>query len=217
MIAVIFDMDGVIAHTNPTHDTAWRIFLARYGVEATDQELQEHMYGKHNSQILSYFLKRPLSKNEIAPLQFEKEAIFRELYRPIAQPLNGLLAFLNDLKSNQVKTGIATSAPVENLNLILEVFPIRPQMESLLSEADVTRYKPDPEIYLKSADNLGVLPAQCVVFEDSISGVQAGLSAGMKVVGVTTTYAPHELPPCHAYVADYAHVGFDFVQQILAN
>lgn len=217
MIAVIFDMDGVIVHTNPTHDVAWRIFLARHGAAATDEELQEHMYGKHNSHILSYFLKRPLSKDEIAQLQFEKEAIFRELYRPIAQPLNGLLALLDDLKLNQVKTGIATSAPVENLNLILEVLPLRPQMESLLSEADVTRYKPDPEIYLKSAAILGVPVAQCVVFEDSISGVQAGLNAGMKVVGVTTTYAPHQLPPCQAYVLDYENIGYDFVQQILAN
>jgi beta-phosphoglucomutase len=215
-IAVIFDMDGVIAHTNPTHDVAWRVFLQRQGVTATDAELYEHMYGKHNSYILSYFLKRPLTKSEIDALQFEKEAIFRELYRPVAQPMTGLLDFLNNLKQNHIKTGIATSAPVENLELILELFPIRHQMESLLSESDVTHHKPAPEVYLKSAQNLGVNPARCVVFEDSISGVQAGLNAGMKVVGVTTTYTPDQLPPCHTYVPHYEGIDTAFVEAVLA-
>ena len=217
MFAVIFDMDGVIADTNPTHDIAWRVFLERYDVFATDNDLRANMYGKHNSQILSYFLKRSLTQSEILDLQFEKEAIFREIYRPIAEPVKGFLHFLNDLKRNGVKTGIATSAPVENLDLILEVFPLRDKMESLLSERDVTRYKPEPDVYLQSAANLGVSPSQCVVFEDSISGVQAGLNAGMKVVGVTTTYTPAELPPCSAYVPDYQNIDFTFVQRLLTT
>ncbi len=213
MTAVIFDMDGVIADTNPTHDVAWRVFLERYGIAATNEELYNHMYGKHNSYILSYFLKRALTKIEIDQLQYEKEAIFRELYQPIARPVDGFLAFLDQLKKNGIKTGVATSAPVENLNLIVAAFSLRSQMESLLSESDVTRHKPEPEVYLKSAANLGVSPAQCVVFEDSVSGVQAGLHAGMKVVGVTTTYQPSQLPPCHAYIHNYENLDAAFIQQ----
>jgi len=208
-------MDGVIADTNPTHDVAWRQFLKRYGITPTDEDLRTNMYGKHNSQILGYFLQRTLTREEILQLQFEKEALFRELYAPIVKPVAGLLSFLTDLKNEGVKTGIATSAPYENLEMMVTQLPILGEvMESLLSERDVTQHKPQPEVYLKSAANLGVAPAQCVVFEDSISGVKAGLAAGMKVVGVTTSYSPDELPPCHAYVSDYLALNYDFIEDL---
>lgn len=214
--AVIFDMDGVIADTNPTHNIAWRKFLDRYAIIPTEEELQNHMYGKHNSYILSYFFKRNVITDELAQLQFEKEALFRELYASIAQPISGLLDFLVDLKQNRVKTGIATSAPVENLVMMVGQIPVLGEvMESMLSEQDVTQHKPNPEVYLKSAERLGVAPSQCVVFEDSVSGVKAGLAAGMKVVGVTTSHTADELPPCSAYINDYLEMNYEFIENLL--
>jgi len=213
--AVIFDMDGVIADTNPTHLIAWHQFLAKYNITATDEEMHTYMYGKHNSTILAYFFKREMTSEEVRKLQDDKEAMFRDIYTEIAQPIAGLMNFIGDLKSNNVKTGIATSAPVENLDAVLSRIPLRHQMESLLSERDVTRHKPFPDVYLKSATNLGVSPEQCVVFEDSISGVQAGLNAGMKVVGVTTTHSASELPPCAAYVGNYEALDFAFIKNLI--
>ncbi len=209
-------MDGVIADTNPTHNIAWRKFLDRYKIVPTEDDLQNHMYGKHNSYILNYFLKRELLTEELLRLQFEKEALFRELYTSIVQPLPGLLAFLADLNKNGVKTGIATSAPVENLEMMVAQIPfLNEVMSSMLSEKDVSNHKPHPEVYLKSAERLGVLPSQCVVFEDSVSGVNAGLAAGMRVVGVTTSHTSDELPPCSAYISDYTTLSFKFIQQLM--
>jgi beta-phosphoglucomutase len=215
-LAVIFDMDGVIADTNPTHDVAWRKFLTRYDIVPTDDDLQNHMYGKHNSYILNYFLKREIVADELLRLQFEKEALFRELYTDIAQPLPGLLAFLGELYQNGVKLGIATSAPVENLEMMVSQIPfLNEVMGSMLSEKDVSHHKPHPEVYLKSAARLGIDPSQCIVFEDSVSGVNAGLAAGMKVVGVTTSHTAEDLPPCSAYINDYLGLSFEFIQQIM--
>jgi len=216
-LAVIFDMDGVIADTNPTHNIAWRKFLDQYAIVPTEEELKNHMYGKHNSYILSYFFKKNVEGAELTQLQFEKEALFRELYTSIAEPISGLLPFLSDLKRNNVKMGIATSAPFENLDMMVERIPLLGQiMESMLSERDVTQHKPNPEVYLKSAKRLGVSPERCVVFEDSVSGVKAGLAAGMKVVGVTTSHGPSELPPCSAYIANYDELNYQFVKQLLS-
>lgn len=215
-LAVIFDMDGVIADTNPTHDVAWRKFLTRYDIVPTDDDLQNHMYGKHNSYILNYFLKREIVADELLRLQFEKEALFRELYTDIAQPLPGLLAFLGELYQNGVKLGIATSAPVENLEMMVSQIPfLNEVMGSMLSEKDVSHHKPHPEVYLKSAARLGIDPSQCIVFEDSVSGVNAGLAAGMKVVGVTTSHTAEDLPPCSAYINDYLGLSFEFIQKIM--
>ena len=213
--AVIFDMDGVIADTNPTHLISWKEYLLENNIEATDTDLVIHMFGKSNTYILEYFFKRKMEREEVERRQWEKEGLFRKVYEPIVKPLNGLLAFIDDLKANGVKTGIATSAPVQNLDMILRKVELRSKMESLLSWEDVVNHKPAPDVYLQSAKNVGVPIENCVVFEDSTSGIQAGLAAGAKVVGVLTSHQPSELPPCHAYIENYEAVDFDFIKKLL--
>jgi len=207
-IAVIFDMDGVICHTNPYHSIAFREFFATRNLSPTDQEFAEHMFGKSNSYILSHFLKRPVTGEELLQLEDEKESLFRKIYEPYVEPLKGFLPFVESLYTNEVKLGVATSAPRANLDLILSKVHIQPRLGSVLASENVKSHKPDPEVYLTSARNLGVSPWQCVVFEDSFSGVSAAINAGMKVIGVLTSHTPEELPPCDRYVSDYSHLTY---------
>ncbi|WP_134088365.1 HAD family phosphatase [Olivibacter sp. XZL3] len=214
--AVIFDMDGVICHTNPYHAEAFRQFFDKRSIPYTEQEFIDHMYGKHNSYIMKYFLKRELSDQEVKVLEDEKEMLFRSIYTEVVDPIPGFLSFLSDLKAAGYKTGVATSAPYLNLELILNKLTFASQMESILSSEDVDRHKPDPEVYLKSARNLAVAPEQCVVFEDSFSGVTAAINAGMKVVGVLSSHAKEELPPCDYYIQDYRDIDIAKVSRLIA-
>lgn len=209
-------MDGVICDTNPYHSLAWKAFLEKFGISATEEEFIAHMYGKSNSYILKHFLQREVVGEEFARMEFEKEALFREIYEPHVEPINGLLEWIDELKSNGIKTGIATSAPVENMDLILSKLPLRAKMQSLLASHNVVHHKPNPEVYLKSAANLGIDPTQCVVFEDSHSGVSAGKAAGAKVVGVLSTYKKEELPVCDSYIVDYKDISFDTIASLLS-
>lgn len=202
-IAVIFDMDGVICHTNPYHSLAFREFFSARNLAPTDEEFAQHMFGKSNSYILSHFLKRPVTGEEFLQMEEEKEGLFRKIYEPHIDPIAGIVNFIADLKRNGVKLGVATSAPRANLDLILTKVPIRAHFGSVLASEDVSKHKPDPEVYLKSADNLGVSPDQCLVFEDSFSGVSAALNAGMRVVGVLSSHTKEELPPCNFYIENY--------------
>ncbi|WP_207505686.1 HAD family hydrolase [Telluribacter humicola] len=213
-IAVIFDMDGVICHTNPYHSKAFREFFAKRDLSPTDEEFAQHMFGKSNSYILSHFLQREVVGEEFKQLEDEKESLFRTIYEPHIEPIGGLLEFIGDLKNNGVKTGVATSAPYANLELIITKLDLRKQMESILASEDVKKHKPDPEVYLTSARNLGVEPKQCVVFEDSYSGVSAALNAGMKVVGVLTSHTREELPPCNLYIENYNEMSFAKVKEL---
>ena len=176
-IAVIFDMDGVICHTNPYHSLAFREFFSLRNLAPTNEEFAQHMFGKSNSYILSHFFKRTVEGEELLELEQEKEGLFRKIYEPHIDPIKGIVEFMNDLKANGVRLGVATSAPYANLELILSKVDIRNKLGSILASEDVKKHKPDPEVYLTSARNLGLAPAQCVVFEDSFSGVSAGLSA----------------------------------------
>ena len=214
--AVIFDMDGVIAHTNPYHSEAFRQFFDKYNVPYTEQEFEDHMYGKHNDYILRHFFKRTLSDAEIRDLAAEKEALFRDIYRTSLAPIPGLPEFLAALKANGFRLGVATSAPRANLDFIIDGLALRPLMDSVLSSEDVTAHKPDPEIYLKSAQRLGAQPANCVVFEDSFSGVSAAINAGANVIGVLTSHSQDQLPPCQHYIRDYHDVDVARIRQILA-
>lgn len=213
--AVIFDMDGVIADTNPFHAKAFEAFFDKYSVAYTHEAFEQHMYGKHNSYIMQHFFGKPLSPQEIALLEQEKEGLFREIYKSVATPVFGLVEFLHDLKQNGFLLGVATSAPRANMDLVLDALGIRDLFQSTLSSEDVKLHKPHPEVYLKSADALGVSPQQAMVFEDSFSGVTAGKAAGMKVTGVLTSHKKEDLPPCAAYIRDYRDINAATVKSLL--
>ncbi|WP_437921353.1 HAD family hydrolase [Sphingobacterium sp. LRF_L2] len=213
--AVIFDMDGVICHTNPYHAKAFASFFDKYKIPYTDKEFEDHMFGKHNSYIMTHFFKRNIVGNELLTLEGEKEALFREIYKDEVTTLPHYLTFLADLKDHQFKTAVGTSAPRANLDLIIDALQIEKQMDSLLASEDVKLHKPHPEVYLKSAENIGVPPSRCLVFEDSFSGVTAGLNAGMKVVGVLSSHTRKELPPCVHYINDYKEIDAATVRRLI--
>jgi HAD superfamily hydrolase (TIGR01509 family) len=213
--AVIFDMDGVICHTNPFHSMAFKEFFAKRNMYPTEDEFALHMYGKSNSYIMSHFFGRPISGNELLELEDEKESLFRDIYKDKINPITGFLEFFHQLKTNQFLTGVATSAPYANLELIAGALSLFGQMESVLASEDVTKHKPDPQVYLKSSANLQVEPDFCVVFEDSFSGVTAAKNAGMKVVGVLSSHSKLELPRCDLYIEDFREVDVEKVLLLL--
>jgi len=213
--AVLFDMDGVICHTNPHHAKAFEAFFDKYQIPYTEQEFEDHMYGKHNSHIMTYFFKRPIHGEELLKLEFEKEQLFREIYKDKVETIPHYLDFLKSLKANNFKTAVATSAPRANMDLIIDTLGIRESMDSTLASEDVTLHKPHPEVYLKSAANVNVEPSNCIVFEDSFSGITAGRNAGMKVVAVLSSHTKEQLPKCSYYINDYSEITVEKIKEIL--
>lgn len=194
MQAAIFDMDGVIADTNPYHTIAWREYYQRNGKPLSDEDFVRYVSGNHNRAIVRHlFDGRDLTDEEAYQLGDEKEALFRELYAPHLVPVPGLPEFLKALKAAGVKTAVGTSAPVENLDFVMEKLNLRPYFDVLLHEKLVSRPKPDPEIYQRAMALLGVLPTDSIIFEDSMTGIRAARAAGARVVGVATTHSPEEL------------------------
>jgi beta-phosphoglucomutase len=213
--AVIFDMDGVICHTNPFHSLAFQSFFAKRNLFPTEQDFALHMYGKSNSYILRHFLGREIVGQEFIDLEFEKESLFREIYANHIETIPHYLTFLASLKSAGFKTAVATSAPRANLDLIMGHLGFEKDMESIMASENVSHHKPHPEVYLTSANNLGASPENCLVFEDSFSGVSAALNASMKVVGVLSSHTKDELPPCNFYINDYTEINVETVLNIL--
>ena len=217
MKAVIFDMDGVLVDTNPHHRAAWREYYQRNGKTLSDDDFVQHVSGRHNSDIVAHlFANQTLTADKVLRLGNEKEALFRELYRPVITPIAGLVDFLKVLKAAGIRTAVATSAPVENLDFVVDALGVRSYFDALLNESMVSRPKPDPEIYQKAMAMLGVDPTESIIFEDSMTGIQAAKASGAYVIGMATTQSPAELQPFVDDVArDFTEVTLDRVYQLV--
>jgi len=201
-VAVIFDMDGVIIDSNPYHKISLRQFCEKYGYHLSDKELVSKIYGRTNKDwIASLF--GALTKEELTNYGEEKEALFREVYKNDISALKGLPEFLKSLKEKNIPVAIGTSAPRSNVDFVLSHTGLENYFSAILDESDVVKGKPDPEIYLKVAARLGYDPCQCIVFEDSLSGVESARRAGAKVVGVATTHSFEELSHTDFIIQDF--------------
>lgn len=217
MKAAIFDMDGVIADTNPHHRITWGEYARRFfNHDLTEDEFLQHVSGRTNAAIVTYLLNgKTLPAAEIDRLGDEKEALFREVYAPHAQTVPGLEAFLKELKRNGVKTAVATSAPTANLTFILETLKLEPYFDVLLDITKVTQPKPHPEIYQTAMRLLGVGPEASVVFEDFIPGIAAGRASGARVVGVATTHPREELTMVDDVIRDFTEMSYERFHRLL--
>jgi beta-phosphoglucomutase len=184
-LAFLFDMDGVMVDSNPLHRESWSVFSRRYGLETTDAMLQR-MYGKRNDDIVRDFFGE-LPSGEVDARGKEKERLYRELLADRLEDIlvPGLRHFLEIHQSTPM--GIASNAEPENVDFLLDRAGLRPYFRVVVDGHQVRNPKPDPEIYLRAAELLGVAPPNCIVFEDSHSGVAAAVAAKMRVIGLRTT------------------------------
>ena len=186
MIALIFDMDGVIIDSNPLHRQAWAAFNRRYGLETTE-EMQLRMYGKRNDQIVRDYFGEGITPEEVDARGRAKERLYREMLtgRTEEMLVPGLRAFLE--RYRDLPMGVGSNAEPENIALVLDETGLRRYFRAVVDGHQVRHAKPHPEVYLRVAELLETDPAECVVFEDSHSGAAAAVAAGMRVIGISTT------------------------------
>ena len=191
--AVLFDMDGVIVDNLPYHVEAWLLFCERNGIPLTKDVFYKELNGMNSKDTFEWFYQKEMTRAEVEVLEEEKELLYRAFYAAHRKPAAGLLTFLNDLRSRGIKTALATSAGPGNIDFIVDGLGIRDQFDAIIGGAEVTKGKPDPEIYSKAAALVGVAPEDCWVIEDSLQGIASGLAAGARVVGITTSHTAQEL------------------------
>jgi beta-phosphoglucomutase len=199
-LALILDMDGVIINSNPVHRNAWRIYNRRFGIE-TDEAMQQSMYGRRNDEIVRDFFGPHLTAEEVAAHGAAKESLYREMMADILEHslVPGVRDFLR--RYEDIPKGLATNAEPANVDFLLDRACLRPYFSVIVDGHHTRMAKPHPEIYLRAAELLGRPPEDCIVFEDSLAGIESAGRAGMRSVAVRTTH--RDLPGAALAIDDF--------------
>lgn len=198
-LALVFDLDGVIVDSMPMHTEAWKRYLERLGIASDDIERQ--MYGRRNDEIVRALIGANLSATEVFEHGAGKERLFREMMLPQLEQhiLPGIREFLTE--TNGAPCAVASNAEPANIDFVLDSAGLRPFFAITVDGHQVSRPKPWPDIYLRAADLLHTPPKNCIIFEDSPTGIAAARAAGGRVVGLATHTT--DLPGVDVLVRDF--------------
>jgi len=189
--AILWDMDGVLADTSPLHFATWEQVLTEQGIPFDRQKFHK-IYGLKNHDLLPYLAGRPLEPQWIEQIAAQKELAFRLALPGHLSPLPGVIDWLRRFQAWGCKQAVASSAPPENVETLVDELGIRKYFDALVTPGDLPG-KPDPAVFLLAANQLGESPQFCLVIEDSIPGIDAALRAHMHCIAVTTTNPPEVL------------------------
>lgn len=204
--AVIFDMNGTIIDDGRYHDDAFTEFFRRHNLNLTGEDYHRRFHARKNEEIMAELFDRELSEQEIAALSQEKEDIYQWLYAPDFKEVAGFSNLLEKLKARGLKVALATSSAPTNVEFTFNHLDLRGKLDALVDGHQVAQAKPAPDIYLKTAEELGVPPEACLVFEDTPIGIEAARKAGMTVVAVNTSHAPETLVGSALVINDFTEL-----------
>lgn len=215
-VAVIFDMDGVLVDSAAPHQESWRQLAARRSVSVDDATFKK-TFGRTSRDIVKILFGEDLGDEQIAKLDEEKEAIYRDLVRGNVPAMQGTVAALKMLRSAQYGLAVATSGPKENVELVLSEAKLGDYFAAVVTGFDVKRGKPAPDCFLLAAERLGVDAHRCVVVEDAPVGVEAAIAAEMRVIGFAGTHHGGKLRDAgaHAVVKTMAEITPERVAKLI--
>jgi len=189
----IFDWDGVIINSAAQHEVSWDRLAKECGKTLPEDHFKRG-FGMKNEVIIPELLGWATMPVEVRILSLRKEAIYREVVREQGMTaLPGVELWLRALRDEGIACAIASSTHRENITTTLEVLGLEEFFSAIVAGEDVKRGKPDPEVFVRAAQQIGVEPGDAVVFEDALVGIAAAQASGMRVVAVATTEPKEKL------------------------
>lgn len=208
MQAVIFDLDGTMIDSMPTHKKSWGLLMAEYQLSVDLDDFMKVTTGKTGRECMRTLFNSGLSDAEADFFIEKKEHLYRELFRTSFQEIQGFKTFLDLLINAGVFVAIGTATNRDNVVFSLDELGLSQDVfHSIVCGVDVTKGKPEPDIFLEASRRMGVLPENCLVFEDSLYGIEAAMRANMKAVAITSTHAEQDFlswPHVLKVVPDYS-------------
>lgn len=211
-ICVLFDMDGVLIDTEPQYSAFWKGIAEEYNIETINFENKvkgmtiPHIIKLYFNQLSSSQVENILNKFKT----FEENVLFPDI--------PGALNFLDELRYRGIKIALVTSSSELKLNRVLQLKHFDTIFDVIVSAKDIENSKPAPDCFLLGAKKCNISPEFCIVFEDSLAGITAGNTAGMIVVGLSTTHPESELiDKCVKVIPDFRDISVEYLISLIPN
>ncbi len=215
-LGLIFDMDGVIVDNHRYHFKAWQVMCEKYGKPLDETSYRENLNGRTLKEVVQFIFEEEMTMDRIREIGLEKEEIYRDIYQPYLSPTPGLIEFLGAANDADYPMVIGTSAPSINVEFTINGIGFGHYFKGILDDRAVNKGKPDPEIYIKCAQTLGLPNDRCVVFEDAVSGIKAGKAAGSKVVALATSHNASELS-ADLIIDDFTGISLEQIEELIGK
>lgn len=210
---VLWDMDGVLVDTGEFHYQAWAKTLTLFDIPFS-HELFKKTFGMNNWGVLTTLLGYKPEQSLYATISDQKEKMFRQAIHGQANPLPGVIEMLRFLKSKGIRQAIASSAPPENIDALVDELGLRDSFDAIVSGYKLSG-KPAPDVFLASAQALGIHPQNCLVIEDAVTGVEGAKQAGMLCIAVTNTNPAEKLQRADRVVDSLLQIEPAFLEKLL--
>lgn len=185
-LGVIFDMDGVLVDSYQAHFASWSRLYEELGVSYSEADFAAD-FGRTSRDILRRRFSEDFPLEEIRKLDERKESLFRDELQDSFPTMEGAVELIDALAADGFLMAVGSSGPPENIALCLEKLDCREKFAAVVTGADVSRGKPDPQVFELAASRLGLSADSCAVVEDAVHGVEAANRAGMLSIGMTGT------------------------------
>ena len=189
---VIFDMDGVLINSYDAHKRSWQQMAGEYGLKMTDEQFAA-TFGKPSRDIIAQVWPERAEAHRISEMDDRKEQIFRDRISQQVPEMPGAMKLIHQLRQAGYKLGIGSSGPPQNVQLVTQKLNIVDLLHGTVTGMDVIRGKPDPQVFLLTAEKMNIAPSRCAVIEDAAHGIDAAKRAGMIAVGLTGTVTRAQL------------------------
>lgn len=188
--AAIFDFNGTLFWDTAFHDLAFDIFLEKHGIQLTDEEKRTKIHGQSNPDIMRGIFGNHLSEKEIHDFAQDKESIYRQLCMNDLKFAPGAEDLFDYLKEHGIPFTIATSAGIENVSFYFENMKLGRwfQLDKMAYNDGTLRGKPNPDVFLAAACKLDLQPSETVIFEDTLTGIEAAERAGAGKIYIVDSY-----------------------------
>lgn len=190
--AVIFDLDGVLVDSYRAHFASWRQLYGELGIDYGEAAFAAD-FGRTSRDILRRTLGAELTDGRVRQLDERKESLFRDILRENFPAMDGAVELIDALAADGFLLAVGSSGPPENIALSLEKLGRAAKFVAVVTGVDVTRGKPDPQVFQLAAERLRVPPASCAVVEDAVHGIEAAHRAGMAGIALTGTNTREKL------------------------
>lgn len=214
--AVIFDVDGVLVDSYQAHLRSWVLMAREHGRVLTEEKFAT-TFGQTSREIIARFWGPELDDLAREALDARKEAIYRDLVQAEFPAMDGAVELVDALAAAGFRLAVGSSGPPENIELALERLGRRSAFQAMVTGRDVTRGKPDPQVFQLAAGRLRVPAAACVVVEDAPVGIAAARAAGMASVALTGTAPAERLCEADLVVASLRELGPERMADLLAR